>query len=176
MPPSTSTRENALANIKTTLEAVVSGSSYNYTMDEVHRIDGPFFSYLEFVAGDTVAFIEEGQSSWVRETQGGLHLVTVEVFVSVARRYQPPPDNPLLYTTENKSTIRSKLIADVVRALEADYIRGGYAKRGFYPTDDGPQNLDYLDEGEDGPVWILEPWVAHEIRFEMAMEVDESAP
>ncbi len=176
MPPSTSTRENALANIKTTLEAVTAGSSYNYTIGEVYRADGPFFAYLDDVQSATVAFIEEGQSSWAPDTHGGKWLVTLEVFIGIAHRYEPNDERPLVNTGDSKSTIRSKMVADVIAALLADNIRGGAAERGFTVTDDGPQNLDDIEDGENGPTWFLSPWVAHEIRFEMAMIVDESSP
>src|SRR3990172_1932328 len=88
MPPSTSTRENALANVVSTLEAVETGSTYNFTIDKVARTDGPFFIWL----GDTyrtLAFVEEGLTSWKDVTHGGLHMATIEVFVQIATRYEP---------------------------------------------------------------------------------------
>ncbi len=165
-----------MKNIKTTLEAVAEGSSYNFSIDEVHRVDGPFFAYLDDVGGaDTVVFIEEGQTSWTVDTHDGKWLAVLEVFIGVARRYEPDAESPLTSTIA-KSTIRSKLVADVMSALLADDNRGGFASRGFRLTEDGPQNLDDIVDGEGGPVWELVPWVAHELRFEMAMIVDEASP
>lgn len=173
MPPSASTRENALANVKTTLEAVVTGASYNFTIDKVARIDGPFFIWLE--AGyKTLAFIEEGLTSWLAVTHSGLWQATVEVFVQIATRYEPDAEgNPFEMSTDSKSTIRSKLIGDVVTALMADRTRGHNAKLGFLLTDDAPLLLDEISQ--DG-VWQSSGWVAHELRFEMSVEVNEGAP
>lgn len=167
MPPAVSTRENALANLVTTLEAVEAGANYNYTIEKVGRIDGPFFIYLDQTYR-TLAFVEEGNSSWALDRHDGTWLVTVEVFVQVARVYEDE-DVPPWDATETKSTIRSKMIGDVVKALLASNTRGGYAKRGFIVTDDAPLYApeEYDPEGR---------WVAHEIRFEMAIEVDESTP
>lgn len=173
MPPSTSTRENALANVVTTLEAVETGSTYNFTIDKVARTDGPFFIWLDD-SYQTLAFVEEGLTSWKDITHGGLHMATVEVFVQMATQYQPDHDgHPFLMSTDPKSTFRSKLIGDAVRALMADRQRGGYARYGFILTDDAPINLDEIDtEG----VWRAAGWVAHELRFEMSIQVDEDSP
>lgn len=172
MPPSTSVRENALANVASTLAAITSGASYNYTVDKVARIDGPFFQYLDENYG-TLAFVEEGQTSWTSTTHSGLWMATVEVFIQMAARYEPDSVVPWEMTTDSKSTIRSKLVADAVRALMADRKRGGYAKLGFLLTDDAPINLDMIEiEGR----WIGDSWVAHELRFEMSCEIAQGTP
>lgn len=172
MPPAVSVRENALLNIVSTLEAVAAGANYNFTFEKVARVDGPFFQYLD-ESHNTLAFVEEGLTSWQPRTHSGLWMATIEVFIQVATAYEPDSNIPWEMTTDPKSTIRSKLIADVVRALMADTTRGHYAKLGFLLTDDAPINLDGIDlDGRH----LSDGWVAHELRFEMSIEVDEDAP
>ena len=66
-----STRENCLANIKTTLEANSTGGGYNYTPDVVTRADGPFFDWLDDSL-DVMMFVEDGDTGHELETQEGL--------------------------------------------------------------------------------------------------------
>lgn len=171
MPPSASPRENALAEIVSTLEAVTTGASYNYTINKVAQGDGPFFIWLtdevDRLGHKTVCFVEEGQSSWLPETHDGKYVVTLEVFVQAATKFKPEHPNPFLNGSTTKSQVRSRLIADVSKALLADSILGGTAVRGIEITDDAAINLDGIDA--DG-VWAPSPWVAHELRFEVALE------
>lgn len=165
--PSTSVRENALANVRSTLAAVTAGASYNFTIDKCARIDGPFFQYLDDNY-KTLAFVEEGLTSWLPQTHDGLWLATIEVFVQVATKYEPDTPNPFEQTTDTKSTLRSKMEQDVTKALLTDPLRGQYAKFGTRVTDSAPINLDLI--GEDGR-WLTDKWTAYEIRFEVGVEV-----
>ena len=100
-------------------------------------------------------------------------MATIEVFVQMATKYEPDSTIPWEATTSSKSTLRSKLIADAVRALMADRTRGHNAKLGFILTDDAPINLDEI---EMNGKWLSDGWVAHELRFEMSIEVNQASP
>ena len=170
--PSTSKRELALADIETTLEAVSAGSSYNYTIDRATRLDGPFFVWLDSVEENVAVFIEEGGTAHGLDTHDGLHLSSMEVFIDIAVRYEPDSTSPLEQTGDSKSTIRSKMIGDIIKAMLADHTRSRAAIRTRL-TDDGPVNLDFI--GDDDK-WHPADWVAHELRFEVDYEMNEASP
>lgn len=169
MPPATSTRENALAALKTTLAAITKGSAYNYTFDDVLRLDGPWWERvpLDEYGGKTILFIEEGETAHEPHQQDGVYLSTMEVFIDAITRYNPDSDNPLKQTTEVKSTIRSKLLGDVVKAVMSNDSLDGNAKRGVWITDDAPITVDLIDQ---------ERWTGVFTRFEVKYFLDEDAP
>lgn len=169
--PSTSKRELVLADIETTLEAVAASSSYNFTIDRATRLDGPFFIWLDSVEENVAVFVEEGGTAHGLDTHGGLHLSSMEVFIDIAVRYEPDDTSPLEQTTEGKSTIRSKMIGDIIKAMLADHTRSQNALTTRL-TDDAPVNLDVVDDDK----WYPSDWVAHELRFEVDYEMNEASP
>ena len=169
MPPSTSKREAALVALKTTLAAVTKGSSYNYTFDDVLRVDGPWWERVDLDAygKTTILFVEEGETAHSPATHDGLYESSMEVFIDAVTRYKPDSDNPLTQTTEVKSTIRSKLLADLVKSVMANDSLSGNAKGGVWITDDAPVTADLIDR---------EDWTGIFTRFEVKYELNEDSP
>ena len=169
MPPATSTRENALAALKTTLAAVAKGAAYNYTFDDVLRLDGPWWERVDIdnYGGNTIVFVEEGETAHEPETQDGKYVSTMEVFIDAITRYKPDSDNPLQQTTEVKSTIRSKLLGDLVKSVMANDSLDGNAEYGVWIKDDAPITVDLIDQ---------ERWTGVFTRFEVKYQLDEDAP
>jgi len=155
--------------MKTQLEAVAKGASYNYTFENVLRVDGPFFERVDLAeyGGRVIVFMEEGETQHTEQRQGGVYLSEMEVFVDAMARYKPDSPNPLRQTSEVRSTIRSKLLADMVRGIMTDDQLGGNATWGCRITDDAPVSQDIITSEE---------WVGIEARFVVKYELDESSP
>jgi hypothetical protein len=118
MPPAASKRESILDNIVSTLEAIVTGSDYNYTPGEVrlglrHQEELPKSKFpAYFVAGAD----EKRKNHAQREYTSDMEVAVVGyVFAADAA------DEELLERQV------SRAIADITRALMVDVTRGGYA-------------------------------------------------
>jgi hypothetical protein len=133
----------------------------------VLRIDAPFYDVLDDYGGRTLVVIEEGETLHELETHSGLYRSTMEVFVDAVTKYEPDSIDELTQTSESRSTIRSKLIADVVLAIMADDTLGHFAKYGTRITDDAPLSFHEIDK---------EDWTGVQMRFEVRYVLDESSP
>ncbi len=169
MAPSTTARENCLANIASTLAALTSGAEYNYTPNVTVRTGKPFYDLLDrsLTADALMYFIEDGVSNHYVEALGGMWAAEMEVFITAAKRHQPDDPNPITATTENESTVASKLYGDVEKALLTTYKRGDYGLLTLL-THDAPVRDPDSEE--------LSGWVVHEFRFIILYEYDQAAP
>jgi len=164
--PATTARELVLEDIRTTLLGIDVGSEYNYKPDKVTRIRGPFFLYLDSSL-DLMYFIEVGTTRHMLDTQDGLWLATMEVYVTAAKRYQTDSPNPVMRTGEQESTISSRLFGDVIKALLTTHTRNEHARQTVL-TDDIPVDAPEIEE--------IIGWAAHEFRFDVEFEYQEDAP
>lgn len=116
MPPSASSRENILDNIKTTLAAIVTGDDFNYTPAQVtlglkrHTEVEDFPAY--FIAGAD----EERKNNTNTQFVSDL-VVSIVGYVKATDNADP---------VELERQI-SRAIADVTKKLYQDISRGGYA-------------------------------------------------
>ena len=108
----TSTRENIIANVKSTLEAVATTNGYNYTLSgRVHR----FLKHWDDCNEFPQVFVSDGE-----ETKDYSENPIVDCFLTVViRGYE--------HDTTDASTKINNLIEDIEKALAVDYTRGGYA-------------------------------------------------
>lgn len=169
MAPSTTARENCLANIASTLAALTAGADYNYTPNVTVRTSIPFYELLDTsLAGDGLMyFIEDGVTNHSVLALGGIFAGEMEVFITAAIRHQPDDPNPITATTTNESTIVGKLYGDIEKALHTTYQRGG---AGLLTT------LTHDAPVRDPDIEELEGWVVHEFRFIILYEYDQAAP
>ncbi len=166
MPP-TSNRAGALASIATALLDISSTSTeYNFSMDKATLIDGPFYDWVDDSL-ETQAFIEAGESFHAQDTHDGLWLSTLEVFVTVIRKYGSSYDDPTERDDEQPSSVRSKLFRDVTKKMLENWTRGGYA-RDTRLVRDG----EVLFEDNN----IMQEIVGHELMFEVDLEWDVESP
>lgn len=103
-------RENILANIVTTLQAVNGTGGYNYKLNHVERARLTKFDGIypaAFVFEETDAPVEEYDSTIVRKLT-----VTVEAWIE---------------STSSISQGINKLLADIEKAMMTDRTRGGHA-------------------------------------------------
>ena len=91
----------------------------------------------------------------------------MEVFVTAAKRYQTDAVHPFDRVGDLETTVRSKLVEDVTKALLTTHTRGEYARNTFL-ANEGP----IIEPQVEG----LEGWVSHEFRFIVQYEYDESSP
>lgn len=169
-----SVQENCLANIVTTLEAATLGG-VTMSSATVHRsrppIDPPFFKRLDESVGDVNVFVEQGNTTYVREAHNyatasvPLVVATMEVFIAVALRWRT--DGSPNERTINPDTQVNGVIDDVIAALLPTHLRGGNARNTML-TDEGPIDAEGIPEFED--------WVAQEMRFQIEFEFPEDTP
>lgn len=164
--PAATARELVLEDIRTTLQAISVGSEYNYQPDKVTRIRGPFFFYLD-ASLDMMYFVEVGTTRHTLDTQDGLWVATMEVYIIGAKRYQTDNPNPVLRTGEQESTISSRIFGDVTKALLTTHTRNENARQTIL-TDDTPVDAPEIEE--------IIGWAAHEFRFDVEFEYQEDAP
>jgi len=118
MPPSASTRENILANIKTTLAAIVTGATYNYTPGEVfiglkrfsELSDEKFPAY--YIAGADEDRKNNTNTNFVSDLT-----VSVVGYVKATDSSEP----------EELERQVSRAVADITKSLYLDITRGGYS-------------------------------------------------
>lgn len=169
MAPSTTARENCLANIASTLAGLNKGDDYNYTPNVTVRTSIPFYDLLDLsLEGDGLMyFIEDGVSNHLVEALGGMWAAEMEVFITAAKRHKQDDPNPITAITDNESTVASRLYGDVAKALLTTYRRNGYGLLTLL-THDAPVRDPDVEE--------LEGWVIHEFRFIILYEYDQAAP
>lgn len=111
-----SIRELILKNIKTTLQGITTGAGYNYTMQSVERWKQK---------GNTTnvsphIVIHAGPET---KTSGPDPQIECELSIIIEVGYRQDDSD-----TSESDVIVSKLLADIEKALLADYTRGGYAQ------------------------------------------------
>lgn len=150
----TSTRENILANVKTTLEAITAGT-YNTTVRRVVRgliapTDQVVTPMIFFTAQDAPGQPLEGGGS----TSGlDVWLMRVDVTGIVERGFGP------------SDTAAHALLHDILYAMGQDRTRGGYA-RNCAPVATSTEVVE-------GPG---EPWAICNAGFEVVYRVDHANP
>jgi hypothetical protein len=113
---SDSIRESILLNLKTTLEGITTVAGYNYTILSVQRWQSRGNNY----ASVPCIVINSGAED---KEPGPDPQTTCKFIVFIEATHRQDDDS-----TENSDTIISKLLADIEKAVMADYTRGGYAE------------------------------------------------
>jgi hypothetical protein len=140
--------EQVIADVISSLRAIVAGTSYHYTPGAVIRVSQFDERWLE-EAGKQVVYM-------VRDTVGevqvppaaafGNDVRDYSVFVMVAYQH-PDIEVPLNASIAAKGTIRNRMVRDVKKKLMEDQTRGGVAER----TDIFEVERDF----EEPEAWII---------------------
>lgn len=153
-------RERILDDIKDALDAITAGSDYWYTPDVVIRTDPPVLKLLQGQNDTLIYFISEGNETEEHWSTGGYQQCALECFIFGSQLWDPTTHEEFAREAageDPKSTMRSKMVHDVKRALNVDWTRGALA-----------QNTNITDVR---PAYIDVSETVQKVCFEMRMEI-----
>jgi hypothetical protein len=155
-----------VSTLKTTLEAVIGdgGTSYWYTPSVVWTV--PYFEDRHLDGShEYILLIRSGDETHEEHASGGMMRADAEVFILVARKYEPATEHPAEVASPDRSTLIDRCVRDVLRAVLANPKLG----------------LSYVENVAAEPVIVdraqeVEGWALAEIRTVVRYEYQKATP